>query len=208
MTALNEATEAQLEARLAELRAKSAEPQDLLTRYDKAVAESYRMAGYHTGHGVGKVAPYRARAAQAQNVAEARKAVVDALAPRPAEAMDDAAGRWPSDAELRDMAEDVGDTLEPALEMARLVREWQTGGAAKPEYGKVHADGSRSGGQPVSEPEWIDWHGGECPVSAGTRVTVEYHNGTLGHREGTSMRHDDWRIPGHIRRYRILGGVA
>ena len=127
---------------------------------------------------------------------------------RPAEAMDDAAGRWPSDAELRDMAEDVGDTLEPALEMARLVREWQTGGAAKPEYGKVHADGSRSGGQPVSEPEWIDWHGGECPVSAGTRVTVEYHNGTLGHREGTSMRHDDWRIPGHIRRYRILGGVA
>lgn len=44
--------------------------------------------------------------------------------------------KWPSDAELREMAEDVGDTLEPALEMARRLRAYQTGGEA---YDKVHA---------------------------------------------------------------------
>lgn len=44
-------------------------------------------------------------------------------------------------------------------------------------YGKQHSDGSRSGGQPVSEPEWIEHDGSAvCPVPAGHDVESESHS--------------------------------
>lgn len=46
-------------------------------------------------------------------------------------------------------------TREELLALAERVRGW------------------RSGGQPLAEQPWIDWHGGECPVPAGTWVRIE-----------------------------------
>jgi hypothetical protein len=140
MTTLNEATEAQLTGRLAELRAKSAEPD----------YEAWRpaLSLFYTVESGTDVSASPFDSADKRTI----RGLITALplAPRPAEAMDDAAGRWPSDAELRELAEDVGDTLDPPLEMARRLREWQTGGVA---YGKKHTDGSRSGGQKPGETE-------------------------------------------------------
>lgn len=66
-------------------------------------------------------------------------------------------------------------------------------------YGKQHTDGSRSGGQPVTEPAWIEHDGSAaCPVPAGKRVEVEWQSGKLGVFEnGHNFR---WV---HIKRYRF-----
>jgi hypothetical protein len=232
---------AQLRAEIAEreaaLAAMEAEPDTLLQRYDAAVAKSYSLGGYHTGHGLGKVASHRERCEQAEEVKKLRAELVEALAPRQAEAMDEAwvertaqecarnlrkkgqdgcliigqeleaaraairatlkrAPRWPGDAELREMVNRVGieqhySVKEGAWEMARRLREWQTGGAAKP------------------EPEWIDWHGGECPVPAGTRVEVEIRlDGSKAFKDTAGELL--WGEHGNasIKRYRILGEQA
>jgi hypothetical protein len=63
----------------------------------------------------------------------------------------------------------------------------------------------------AAEPEWIDWHGGECPVPEGTRVEVRFRI------EQTAERSDpeNWRWDhrpegggGDIIAYRILGEQA
>jgi hypothetical protein len=139
------------------------------------------------------------------------------------------APRMPSEAELREMAESVrqwwidgmnGAATEIALEMARRIFAYQDGA-----YGKVHTDGSRSGGEPVSEPEfihtsgyaemlepdepeWFDWHGGECPVPAGTRVEVGFRDGDKDTDEADEFRWSHKGFKADILAYRILGAAA
>jgi hypothetical protein len=103
--------------------------------------------------------------------------------------------RWPSEAELRrmenqcasDTRRSLGHANAAAREMARRLRAYQTGDHAKP------------------EPEWIDWHGGECPVPAGKCVTIETHSGARADGIASGF---DWHAFNHIRRYRILGDAA
>lgn len=80
--------------------------------------------------------------------------------------------RWPTDAELEMLA--LGSAWpdrtpeETALEMARRLKaRMGAGGGAKAGPYIVYAD----------DEGWFDWHGGECPVPAGTRVEVRYRNG-------------------------------
>ena len=57
----------------------------------------------------------------------------------------------------------------------------------------------------IMEPQWIEWHGGECPVPAGADVEVEF-------RDGSKARHYSarawyWGYSGHgadIIRYRVI----
>lgn len=53
--------------------------EQLLEDYDRERAASYRLAGHHTRHGVGKVAPHHERLAQAQRVKAARTKLLAAL---------------------------------------------------------------------------------------------------------------------------------
>lgn len=55
----------------------------------------------------------------------------------------------------------------------------------------------------TGEQPWIDWHGGECPVPAKTRVEVEAHK---GYPLNGPAHVFDWESPTFIRRYRILSG--
>jgi NTP pyrophosphatase (non-canonical NTP hydrolase) len=71
-----------------------------------------------------------------------------------------------------------------------------------------------------TEPEWIDWHGGECPVPVGTRVEIECRDGytaidraeKFGRTGDFGLLANDWwshdlsRCPlsDQIVRYRIL----
>ena len=60
-----------------------------------------------------------------------------------------------------------------------------------------------------TEPEWIDWHGGECPVPAGTRVEVRFKTGHTA--IDANPEAFDWKVTwvGYsIVAYRILGGAA
>lgn len=59
-----------------------APPEDgekLLQDYDNARSTSYRLQGFHIGHGVGKVAAHRERLEQAAKVKEARNNLLAAL---------------------------------------------------------------------------------------------------------------------------------
>ncbi len=128
-------------------------------------------------------------------------------------------GDWPS--AIRDQACtislhgcDVTIACDERTEAEELLG-WLIGDdmTSKPaEYGKVHADGSRSGGQPPAEPEWIDWHGGECPVIGGTRVKVRFRNGDRPRdADASSFWWGSENHPTDIIAYRILpeqGGAA
>jgi len=63
---------------------------------------------------------------------------------------------------------------------------------------------------PVTERPWIDWHGGECPVPAGTRVEVRFRDEATGEYEaaGLDWRWVHYRTPADIIAYRILSGAA
>jgi len=62
------------------------------------------------------------------------------------------ADAWPGEAELREMVFDAWTDSA----------DW----TADRFIARLHA---RMAGK-ATEPEWIEWHGGECPVPAGTRV--------------------------------------
>jgi hypothetical protein len=55
--------------------------------------------------------------------------------------------------------------------------------------------------------EWVAWHGGECPVPAGTGVEVELASGDLIETSAGNLEWGcgDGEFLDPIRRYRILG---
>lgn len=59
----------------------------------------------------------------------------------------------------------------------------------------------------LSEPEWIDWHGGECPVPAGTWVEVRLRAGVtdIDAADNYSWWQTGGAAPWHVIAYRILG---
>lgn len=80
-----------------------------------------------------------------------------------------------------------------ALMRRRLKARMGAGGGAKIEPYIVYAD----------DEGWFDWHGGECPVPAETRVEVE----TMYQARAEARAHVfDWESPTFIRRYRIISG--
>jgi hypothetical protein len=120
---------------------------------------------------------------------------------------------WPGEEELREMAYETAEACrvmrgpdaaftvsdeEAALEMARRLKaRMGAGGGAKIEPYIVYAD----------DEGWFDWHGGECPVPAGTRVGVRFRIGGENRLALASIwvwEHDDH--PYDIVAYRILSG--
>lgn len=49
---------------------------EALSEFDRLMGEAYTLAGWHTGHGTGKVASYTERNENAQKVREARQKVI------------------------------------------------------------------------------------------------------------------------------------
>ena len=47
-------------------------------------------------------------------------------------------------------------------------------------------------GTAVAEGGWIEWHGGECPVPAGTRVSVKFRNGVSTGLSGDRVAEYGW----------------
>jgi hypothetical protein len=127
------------------------------------------------------------------------KAELAAAPLMPVQASPCTADAWPGEAELREMASGVcegrplASRFGVALEMARRLRAHMTA-VSKP-----------------AEPEWIEWHGGECPVPAGTRVEVKTRRGEESIWLAGEL--DDWHHAtleeqepdGDIIAYRILG---
>lgn len=42
------------------------------------------------------------------------------------------------------------------------------------------------------EDDWIEWHGGECPVAGDARVTVKLRDGWVLHDDDPEDRADGW----------------
>ncbi len=67
-------------------------------------------------------------------------------------------------------------------------------------YGKQHTDGSRSGGQPVTEPAWIEHDGSAvCPVPADYRVQVSMKMGGVIEARAYTLKWDS-----NIVGYRVI----
>ena len=84
-----------------------------------------------------------------------------------------------------------------ALMARRLKARMGAGGGAKIEPYIVYAD----------DEGWFDWHGGECPVPAETRVELRFRFGgenRLALASGWPWGHDDH--PYDIVAYRIIPG--
>ncbi len=113
MTETREQMEARHAAEIAALEARAVEPDDLLKRYDAAVAKQYSMGGYSTGHGVGRVASHRDRLQQAQEVGHLRDEIVKALTREPIAA--DLVGEWPGEDFLTTLREVNGERAEAWL---------------------------------------------------------------------------------------------
>jgi hypothetical protein len=87
-------------------------------------------------------------------------------------------------------------TADMFLDFFRRLRAHMTaGGEAK--SGKQFAESAKCSGD-----GWVTWHGGECPVPAGTLIEGETYYRGLPVRGPAEVF--DWESPTFIRRYRIL----
>jgi len=126
---------------------------------------------------------------------------------------------WPGEDWRNETALNIADGYFPpnrvsassaAREMFDRLHAHLTGGAPKPGGG----DGARTAAildeaRNHAEPEWIDWHGGECPVPAGTRVEVRFRDGLPITRLANELSWQHYaRSAGNIIAYRILGDAA
>jgi hypothetical protein len=157
-------------------------------------------------HGFAQVTPNNITALHAALTEAALSRVPAAAWPGDAEAKLRGFRDWAASLTVTDMNEIVADngitagmvvTQEAGEQVRRIDRllAHMTGGAAK------------------TEPEWIDWHGGECPVPAGTRVEVRFRRGNTlkGPAEYWGSPGSCWKHGGDsmadIIAYRILGGA-
>jgi hypothetical protein len=117
---------------------------------------------------------------------------------------------WPGDGHIITLRthRDMGTfarypNVEAAIDaILRERMDAESGAKVEPEF--IHTSGYAEMLEP-QEPEWIDWHGGECPVPAGTRVEVRFK---AGHKDiDTEPETLDWEATSvvySIVAYRIL----
>lgn len=91
-----------------------------------------------------------------------------------------------------------------ALEMARRLRAHMPAGSKMvpvtlPSESEANIDA-------YAEPQWIDWHGGKCPVPAGTRVEVQLRDSTIHKVDPSFVWWVHYGNTGDIIAYRITDG--
>jgi hypothetical protein len=113
------------------------------------------------------------------------------------------ADAWPGEVELREIRIAA---VDEALNRDRGSRHNVADDAVQTAFRRLHAH--VTAGSKPAEPEWIDWHGGECPVPAGTRVEVKFRTGNEAECFATGDDSTAWlhiHGPVDVIAYRILG---
>jgi hypothetical protein len=133
---------------------------------------------------------------------------------------------WPGEGELREMARAIAregflgasyHVKDAALEMARRLKARMGAGSGAecdicnglntscPEGCERDP---KTGELLLGEQPWIDWHGGECPVPAETRVEYKLRNGEVRTAKAGQLvwEHPEVFVEYHIVAYRIIPG--